>query len=118
MLEHRASQTHDEQFQNPQSSSNSAQNNQKQTKLAPPTGATSISGLFVPINKIFPKVHETNGFTPGTPVTSRKTVSYDVHYDVHDADIDRRTSAASLWGVVSPRVSVWERRLQACGRRY
>lgn len=69
-----------------------------------PTASTAniVSGLFMPLKQIFHEIQEPTSFVPGTPLTSLKRVSYD----------DRRTSAASVWGPLSPRVSVWEKSLE------
>ena len=59
-----------------------------------------LSGLFLPINKVYQEIKEPTAFTPGTPLIKRS----------HE---DRRAAAASVWGALSPRVAVWEQHL--CG---
>lgn len=71
---------------------------------SPPTSI--LSGLFIPMRKIFKEIREPTSFTPGTPLTSSKPVSYE----------DRRSSAATVWGAISPRVAVWEQRLRGSMR--
>lgn len=58
--------------------------------------------LFAPVNQIKCDI-QTNNFTPGTPVHEKKSM---ITYD------DRRSSAASMWGSLSPPVAVWEQRLR------
>merc|ERR1712025_1350698 len=64
------------------------------------------SRLFIPMRKIFEDIREPTSFTPGTPLISSKPVSYE----------ERRSSAATVWSVISPRVAVWEQRLRGSMR--
>lgn len=66
-----------------------------------PPPIQGFEGLFAPLNKIKCEI-QTNNFSPGTPLHDKKSVSYD----------DRRISAASMWGTLSPPVAVWEQRLR------
>jgi len=66
-----------------------------------PSHIQGFEALFAPLNKIECEI-QTNNFTPGTPLHETASVSYH----------DRRISAASMWGSLSPRVAVWEQRLR------
>merc|ERR1712048_1525656 len=68
-----------------------------------------LSGLFVPIKKVFQEIKEPTSFIPGTPLTDRKASAASVWGD-------RRASAASVWGALSPRVAVWEKHLRGAMR--
>lgn len=67
-----------------------------------------LNGLFLPIKKVFQEIREPTSFIPGTPLTSenrRLTTSE-----------NRRSSAAAVWGALSPRVAVWEKHLRGAMR--
>jgi len=70
-----------------------------------------LSGLFVPIKKVFQEIKEPTSFIPGTPLTSDRQASADSVWGA-----DRRASAASVWGALSPRVAVWEKHLRGAIR--
>lgn len=68
-----------------------------------------VGSLFTPLTNVanISTIQQPSNFTPGTPVSAHKSLSYD----------DRRSSAAMVWGALSPRVSVWEQRLRG-GKRF